>query len=141
VSVPQGVTVMSLKKQMKSLLHSTRNKQQYPEIPDQDKELQKTRDTMQSLRSLKQDHSFGPYFADRVIRRIQSEQELSGEMVFFQTLRSYFTKLAFASAFAMLFLIVVNVMTTRDPDIHTILSVPQVTVQDLVEPTFFEEAQ
>ncbi len=134
---------MSLKKQMKTLLYLLKSgdRQHYPEILEQDKELQETWDTMHSLQKLKQDHSFGPYFADRIIHRIQADQDLSKEMVFFETLRGYFTKLAFASAFAMLFIVVANVMTTRETDIHTVLSVPQVTVQDLVEPSFFGEAQ
>jgi anti-sigma factor RsiW len=78
--------------------------------------------------------SFGPFFAERVMHRIRTEGRAAREESFLGALFSAFRPVAIAAAAVVVGLAIYNSTRTDDVSVAGALGVPQVTLEEIMEP-------
>lgn len=78
--------------------------------------------------------SFQPFFAEKVMQRIQAERKPQTEAGedFFGSLAWSFRRIALAGAIAVLLLLAGNVIQKGDISLNSVLAMPQLTIEDTV---------
>ena len=76
---------------------------------------------------------FAPFFAERVMQRIQAERQSAREDDFFMSLIWTFRRVAIAGVIAVALLITTNILYKQDLSLDSILAVPQVTLENALE--------
>lgn len=76
--------------------------------------------------------SFEPFFAERVMQRIQAEREAVSEVGedFFGSLMWSFRRIALAGAIAVLLLLANNIIQGGEISLNSLLAMPQLTIED-----------
>ena len=78
---------------------------------------------------------FGPGFEDQVMQKImESPAYINGVDAFIDSLITSFRKIAFTSALIVLALMIYNVSITGKISLESALGIPQVSVEDVLDP-------
>ena len=78
--------------------------------------------------------SFGPFFAERVMHRIRTEGRATGEESLLGALFGVFRPVALAAAAVVVGLVIYNSAKTDSVSVAGALGVPQVTLEEIMEP-------
>jgi len=101
------------------------------------KELRAERERIASMRrdiSASKASGFGYMFAERVMKRVRSEDWVEeASPVFFESLSRVFRPVAVAGVAAALALMVYNIVENKDLSFSAALGVPEVTLEEVLE--------
>ncbi len=104
----------------------------------QSKQLKQEKEMISSLRKdIKRSKitSFQPYFADRVMENIRSSKQIDESEQFFESLFVFFRPIAITAAVLIIIIAGYNITTTGYFSIEGALGIPEVTVDDVYDPT------
>ena len=104
----------------------------------QSKQLRQEKETIASLREdIKRSNiaSFKPFFADRVMEKIRSSRQIDESEQFFESLFVFFRPIAITAAVLIIIIAGYNITTTGHFSIEGALGIPEVTVNDVYDPT------
>ncbi len=104
----------------------------------QTKELRQEKEMITSLREdIKRSKmtSFQPHFADRVMENIRSSIQIDESEQFFESLFVFFRPIAITAAILIIIIAGYNITTTGHFSIEGALGIPEVTVNDVYDPT------
>ena len=113
-------------------------KKRLEEALSRSKELRQEKEMIASLReNIKgnQNTSFSPFFADRVMATIQSVKKDDESEKFFDSLFVLFRPIAIAATVLIIIIAGYNMSTTGHFSLEGALGVPDVTVDDVYDPT------
>jgi len=102
--------------------------------------LRKEKERVENLRGMiteSGDSSFSPFFADKVMREINtlSEETIHLEMIT-DWLSLFFKRVAIAGAVVAAILIFYNLKDASQVSLAEVFNVPEITVEEIVEPVF-----
>jgi len=83
------------------------------------------------------ERSFKPFFAERVMNRIDSISEKNGLEIFYETLKSVFRRFAIVSAVIMIVLISYNLATRDSLSSEEIFYASDVTFEEILDLSLF----
>ena len=132
-------------KKLRDLLYRSFDSKLFPEEKklleqtlSQSKELRQEKEMISSLRKdIKRSKitSFQPYFADRVMENIRSSKQIDESEQFFESLFVFFRPIAITAAVLIIIIAGYNITTTGHLSIEGALGIPEVTVDDVYNPT------
>ena len=108
------------------------------EALSQSKELRQEKELITSLReNIKgsKTTSFNPFFADRVLANIHSAEETDESENFFNSLFVFFRPIAIAATVLIIIIAGYNMSTVGHFSLEGALGIPEVTVNDVYDPT------
>lgn len=132
-------------KRLRDLLYRSFDSKLFPEEKklleqalSQSKQLKQEKEMISSLRKdIKRSKitSFQPYFADRVMENIRSSKQIDESEQFFESLFVFFRPIAITAAVLIIIIAGYNITTTGYFSIEGALGIPEVTVDDVYDPT------
>ncbi len=132
-------------KKLRDLLYRSFDSKLFPEEKklleqalSQSKQLKQEKEMITSLRDdIKRSKttSFQPYFADRVMENIRSSKQIDESEQFFESLFVFFRPIAITAAVLIIIIAGYNITTTGHLSIEGALGIPEVTVDDVYNPT------
>ena len=132
-------------KKLRDLLYRSFDSKLFPEEKklleqalSQSKQLKQEKEMISSLRKdIKRSKitSFQPYFADRVMENIRSSKQIDESEQFFESLFVFFRPIAITAAVLIIIIAGYNITTTGYFSIEGALGIPEVTVDDVYDPT------
>jgi hypothetical protein len=133
-------------KKLKDLLYRSfdtdldpQDKKRLEETLSQSDECRREKEMIISLReNLRQgkETSFKPFFAERVMDRIRSSKQVDEDAQFFNSLFVLFRPITIAAAVLIIIIAGYNITSTGQFSIEGALGIPEVTVDDVYDPTF-----
>jgi hypothetical protein len=102
------------------------------------KELRHEKEIIASLRENiagSKTPSFNPFFADRVMENIHASEQTDENEKFFESLFVFFRPIAIAATVLIIIIAGYNMSTTGHFSLEGALGVPEVTVDDVYDPT------
>jgi hypothetical protein len=132
-------------KKLKDLLYRSFDSELSPEEKrileqalTQSDELRREKEIIASLRSDIQsckETSFNPNFVDRVMEKIHSKEQRDESEQLFDSLFVYFRPVAIAASILIIIIAGYNISTTGSFSLEGALGVPEVSVDDVYDPT------
>lgn len=102
-------------------------KDKFPRLIEEKKQIL---DMRQNLKSTRID-SFAPFFAEKVMRKLDQTAENYQKIDFFESLMTAFRPVAFATSMAIVGLLIYNFSTGDISSLETILGVPEFKIENI----------